>query len=217
MFDITKAASALETMPPDEAALAEINKLTRRPLAAEDVYTFALRACDDQPDRDNERFSVDCLHGLLPLYIGKTVLLDHDWSASRQCARIYTGEVVTEGGISFLRLCCYMLRAPETAPMITAIDGGILREVSVGCACRKMTCSICGEPYGGCDHRKGHIYDGVRCLAILSEPTDAYEVSFVAVSAQPAAGICKSAKSTNMTTKMLEAAKKRLCIEKNRY
>lgn len=216
MFDITKASEVAATAP-DATALEAINKLTRRPLEAEAVYTFALRACDDQPDRDNERFSVECLRGLLPLYIGKTVLLDHSWSAGSQCARVYDGEVAQDGAASYLRLLCYMLRTPETASMIAAIDGGILREVSVGCACKTMTCSICGLPYGGCEHRKGAIYDGQRCIGILSDPTDAYEVSFVAVPAQPAAGVCKSAKATNMTTAILEAAKKRLSIEKNRF
>lgn len=216
MFDIKKA-SAVETTAPDAEALAEINKLTRRPLEAEEVYTFALRACDDQPDRDNERFSAACLRGLLPLYIGKTVLLDHRWSADSQCARVYGGEVANDGTASYLRLLCYMLRTAETASMIAAIDGGILREVSVGCACKTMTCSICGMPYGSCDHRKGVDYDGKRCLGILSDPTDAYEVSFVAVPAQPAAGVCKSAKPANMTTAMIEAAKMQIDLEKNRF
>lgn len=35
-----------------------------RGLAAEEVYTFAARVCDDQPDRDNERFTVQCQNKL---------------------------------------------------------------------------------------------------------------------------------------------------------
>lgn len=39
-----------------EEALALINRQTLRPLAAEEVFTFRLAACDTKPDRDHERF-----------------------------------------------------------------------------------------------------------------------------------------------------------------
>lgn len=216
MFDIIKAAAA-EAATPDDAALEAINALSRRPLAAEEIYTFAVVACDDQPDRDYERFTVDCLAGLLPLFRGKPVLIDHNWSADNQCARIYGGELATDNGATQLRLQCYMLRTEDNSDKIAAIDGGILREVSVGCACKRMTCSICGKPYGECEHRKGREYDGQICIGLISEPADAYELSFVAVPAQPAAGVCKRHERTeHMTTEALERAKARLRIERAR-
>jgi len=36
------------------------------------------------------------------------------------------------------------------------------------------------------------IYDGTSCIVSLSNATDAYEVSFVAVPAQPGAGVTKT-------------------------
>lgn len=216
MFDIIKAAAA-EAATPDDAALEAINALSRRPLAAEEIYTFAVVACDDQPDRDYERFTADCLAGLLPLFLGKPVLIDHNWSADNQCARIYGGELATDNGATQLRLQCYMLRTEDNADKIAAIDGGILREVSVGCACKRMTCSICGKDYGECEHRKGYEYNGQTCLGLISEPADAYELSFVAVPAQPAARVCKRhERPEHMTTEALERAKARLRIERAR-
>jgi hypothetical protein len=44
----------------------------------------------------------------------------------------------------------------------------------------------------GCKHRKGEVYGGKVCHTVLEEPTDAYEWSFVAVPAQPRAGVTKS-------------------------
>ena len=84
---------------------------------------------------------------------------------------------------------------------IKAIEGGILKEVSVGCQMDKCSCSICGESLhyqwqtgkSVCknDHIKGDTYDGKLCVGDLMDPQDAYEVSFVAVPAQKGAGVTK--------------------------
>ncbi len=41
---------------PAEAELAAINRFAKSPLRAEEVYTFSLRLCDNEVDRDWERF-----------------------------------------------------------------------------------------------------------------------------------------------------------------
>ena len=61
----------------------------------------------------------------------------------------------------------------------------------MGCAMGRSVCSVCGSEYGSCGHRKGEYYDGQLCCAILKEPMDAYEFSFVAVPAQMSAGVLK--------------------------
>lgn len=217
MFQVSKAASTASV--PDAADMEAINHYTRTPLHPEDVYVFSVRACDDRPDRDGERFTSECLDALAPLYLGKPMICDHAWRAANQVARIYRAEVVKDGTATVLRLDAYMLRNAETQPVIDKIEAGILKEVSVGCSIAKATCSVCGQPYGTCSHERGRVYDGKPCVVELSEPRDAYEVSFVAVPAQPAAGVCKGAKPGNaqMSTLSLDAAKRRLRLEKNRY
>ena len=65
--------------------------------------------------------------------------------------------------------------------------------MSVGCAVKRRVCSICGEEAGaGCGHQPGQVYDGKLCYLSLEEPADAYEFSFVAVPAQPQAGVVKA-------------------------
>ena len=93
-----------------------------------------------------------------------------------------------------LKADAYMVRTAANADLILEIDGGIKKEVSVGCAVKKSICSICGadrreEP---CGHQPGKRYGGKLCCTLLAEPSDAYEWSFVAVPAQPAAGVTKS-------------------------
>ena len=192
-MNIRKAAAVASTGTPDAQQLAKINLYSKTPLSAEQVYCFSVRLCDDQPDRDFERFDTDALPVLAELFRGKTGIADHDWSAERQIARVFDTEVLCENGAHYIRAWCYLLRTEKNADLIAEIEGGIKKEVSVGCAVKSTVCSVCGKPYGVCEHRKGQTYDGQLCLAVLRDPADAYEFSFVAVPAQREAGVMKKA------------------------
>lgn len=183
-----------------EEDLAAINKHTLRPLTAEEIFAFKLAACNNQIDRDLDRFTEDCLEGLAKLYVGKPVLMDHEWSAGTQTARIYAAAVEdmpgVEGGRQLV-LRCYMLRDEQTKGVVNALEAGILKECSVGCAVGRAACSICGKDrlLEICPHRKGETYDGKLCHTELDEPRDAYEASLVAVPVQPGAGVTKAKKT----------------------
>ena len=202
-MNIQKAAAVTASGHPDEAQLAKINLYSKTPLKAEEVYCFSVRLCDDQPDRDHERFDTAALPILAELFRGKTGIADHDWSTERQIARIFDTEVLSENGVSYIRAHCYMLRTEKNADLISEIEGGIKKEVSVGCAVRRTVCSVCGKPYGTCEHRKGLDYDGRTCYAVLCDPADAYEFSFVAVPAQRQAGVLKRKGGVCMTLQEL--------------
>lgn len=178
----------------DEAELALINKQSLRELSADEVFTFRMAACDNQVDREYERFTDAALDELAPLFVGKSVLIDHRWSAGSQTARVYGAAVEAEGDVRRLVLRCYMPRTEQTAGTITAIETGILRECSVGCLMKSAVCSICGTNQADrcCSHIPGHRYEGQLCMMDLSDAEDAYEVSLCAVPIQPGAGIIKS-------------------------
>lgn len=187
-----------------EKELELINKYTRSPLKEEDVYIFSLTLCDNEVDRDFERFGTDALVSLGELFVGKTGISDHSMSSKDQRARIFStfiekqqdkmtscGEVYTA-----LKARAYMLRTEENASLIKEIEGGIKKEVSVGCSMKECICSICGKDMKKhlCEHIKGRAYGDKVCHGILKSPCDAYEWSFVAVPAQKMAGVTKSFK-----------------------
>ena len=173
------------------AQMAAINAQAKATLTAEQVYVFSLRLCDDQIDRDGERFDTAALPALSKLFIGKTGVVDHKWSSDAQVARIFETQVVKEDGVSYIKAWAYIRRGGSADEVIADIEAGIKKEVSVGCAMGRSVCSVCGSDYGTCGHHKGEYYDGVLCCVILKEPMDAYEFSFVAVPAQPNAGVLK--------------------------
>lgn len=197
-----KTAGGTAGLELDGKALALINGYTMREYTAEELFAFKVTMCDNEVDRDLEAFTAKALHTLASLFQGKTVIMDHHPRAENQCARIYDVSVVKDAekktgyGDDYVRLvaCCYMPRCAENSATIGMIEAGILKEVSVGCRMKKETCSICGNPYWSreCEHRIGMVYeDGKKCFVKLEEPQDAYELSFVAVPAQPAAGVVK--------------------------
>ena len=190
-MEIKKATEVKTGGVPTAVQLGAINALAKAELTEEQVYVFSLRLCDDQVDRDFERFDTAALPGLAKLFIGKTGIVDHKWSSENQVARIFAAETVMEAGVSYIKAWAYIRRGGNNDEIIADIEAGIKKEVSVGCAMGRSVCSVCGGEYGQCGHQKGQYYDGQLCCAILKEPMDAYEFSFVAVPAQANAGVLK--------------------------
>jgi hypothetical protein len=202
-MEIKKATQAEGKGVPTAVQLEAINAQARGKMTAEQVYVFSLRLCDDQVDRDMERFDTAALPALAKMFIGKTGIVDHKWSTDAQVARIFAAEVVKEEGVSYIKAWAYIRRGGHADEVIADIEAGIKKEVSVGCAMGRSVCSICGADYGVCGHVKGEDYDGMVCCAIHKEPMDAYEFSFVAVPAQRAAGVLKGMGGRRATLKEL--------------
>lgn len=202
-MNIKKEAVAGNGGQPTMVQLEAINAQAKAELTAEQVYVFSLRLCDDQVDRDLERFDTAALPVLAKLFIGKTGIVDHKWSSDSQVARIFATEVIREERCSYIKAWAYIRRGKAAEEVIADIEAGIKKEVSVGCAMGRSVCSICGGEYGQCGHQKGEYYDGQLCCAILKEPMDAYEFSFVAVPAQREAGVLKGMGRAGATLKDL--------------
>lgn len=177
--------------------MAKINQYTRRPYGPEEVFVFSMVLCDNQVDRDGERFPIESLEKLRELFLGKTCIFDHQRVSANQAARIFdtaleqdAGEL-TEAGEPLTKLSAraYLPRTKGSEEIIAQIDSGMLKEVSVSCAVGRKVCSVCGQE--DCGHEPGKEYNGQTAHRVLLDPTDAYECSFVAVPAQKGAGVTK--------------------------
>ena len=194
-----------------------IGRFARKKLSRDELYTFSLILCDNEIDRDNEKFTVEALHKLAELFVGKTGIFDHNMKSKDQTARIYAAEVVTDEArktadgevYTYILARAYTVRTEKNKDLIAEIDAGIKKETSVGCSVKEIKCSICGKDIKtqGCEHRKGKVYGGKICCYLLCEPADAYEWSFVAVPAQKNAGIVKSFDPSRESDDLAEFAK----------
>jgi hypothetical protein len=154
-------------------------------------------------------FNLKALMDLKKLYPGKTMLKDHSRRADNQIARVYDTEIVqdankkTELGELHTELIAkiFMIKTDSNKDLIAEIKGGIKKEVSTSTAPKNIVCNICNGDGRKCRHWPGYEYtveDGTptgskkRCKMLLDGAKEAYELSFVAVPAQPRAGTHKS-------------------------
>ena len=130
---ITKAAAGGVASDAGSATAEElelINTYTRRTLTADEVYVFTVVLCDNDVDRDGERFTVESLFALEKLFVGKTGIFDHDPSAKNQTARIISCRVenvasrTTATGDEYfcLKARAYLPRTEGNSELIAALD-----------------------------------------------------------------------------------------------
>lgn len=203
---IVYKAAGIKAQETDESELEKINKFTLDPLTAEDVFTFKTMIGDNElDDRNKAPFTAAALKDLKDLYVGTTVIKDHRRSAENQIARVYDTELITNEkdngrGEKHTELIgkCYMVKTADNEALIKEIKAGIKKEVSSSCVPKKAICSICGKDNMKeyCRHFPGEKYSvngkEQECLMLLDGAKAAYELSFVAVPAQPRAGTVKA-------------------------
>lgn len=194
-------AGCVKSYRAGDGDLEAINRYTLEPLGLDDVFTFEIAACDNDIDRAFEVIDNEALDDLAALYVGKTLIYDHERKAANQFARVYDAYVAAdEGTTSYgmpkrsLVLRCYTRNCAANAEAIADIKAGIKKEVSVAFRAGSYVCSVCGQDNvksGYCPHYAGRTYGGETCHFTYTEITDAYEVSFVAVPCQRNAGTRK--------------------------
>ncbi len=144
---------------PADAQLALINKFTRRPFSADELYIGQIRLANNCIDRDDERYSEGMIGEFAKTAIGKTFLMDHGKYESKQnaigkffdveiekmdlaAARTQTGEdlLLPEGmtEVQFLSPWFYIPKAGIDERELVKIDAGVYDFTSIGFACEAL-------------------------------------------------------------------------------
>ena len=96
---MNNTAKIIKSAAANDKEMALINGYSRRTLTPDEVYTFNVILCDNDIDRDGERFTEKALASLATLFIGRTGIFDHNPTAQNQAARIFSTEVVTTSAL----------------------------------------------------------------------------------------------------------------------
>lgn len=136
-----------------------------------DLFVYPVCLCDNQVDRENDRFTDEALENIKKKAVGVIGLKNHSWEAEHAHSRIYKTEIEEEGSIKSVIGYAYTIKSQKTAHFIEKIKAGILKEVSIGFKATNFS------------EEKG--------IRLINGVEDVFEWSFVAVPAQPRAGVIK--------------------------
>lgn len=189
----------MEDYKPSQEDMDVINKdHSNMDLSRDAILTFTLRSADLAVDRSYEHFTEPALQKMAEMSVGKSFLMDHDWTTSSHIGKIYSASV--ENGSLLQKV--YMLNDEFNKKTINNILAGIYNKVSVGfgvdlgammcdsCGTKSYYDEICPHTVGSMDERKG------LTTITIKDVSDYFEVSLVPVPAQRDAGIRRSLTKT---------------------
>lgn len=164
------------------------------------LFVYKVLLCDNNTDRDLERFTHKALEQMTSLFVGKIGIEDHNPTAKNNHSRIYKTELVVDNNktndvgepYEYLLGYAYTINNDKNKTLIEEIQSGLKKEVSVGVSCSSYVCSICHQDKFGCKHDTGCEYDGQICVGLMDQIDDVYEWSFVSIPSQRKAGVIKS-------------------------
>lgn len=176
----------IDNIEPTDDDLQLINAYTRNVVDENDVCLVSAMLCDNDVDRDGERFTTESLYELEKLLVGKTEVMDYKRHRSER-ARIISCDVVksdkqkTALGDDYAGLIAkiYIPFCRNNEDIIVAALKGDIKDVNIHCAVEQYECSVCGKEYSECSHKKGEVYDSKLCCCELVNPYKVYDWSFV--------------------------------------
>ena len=167
--------------------LSKINKFTVKPIESKDITVYTALLIDDKITRNNTLYNKDFQSMLLSLpagegnFIGSPILFgeakDHQHAASAQVGRIFDAWQVIDKDKHYGVMAKIYVLNETNEDLISKINSGVLKEMSISTKVELPVCSICGQSILTCDHTIG--ING--CYVTMSGKGFVAEASFVAV------------------------------------
>ncbi|GAB4327962.1 MAG: hypothetical protein Kow0074_23610 [Candidatus Zixiibacteriota bacterium] len=153
----------------EESVAALINERIRppQPVSAGQIHVRSLRLISDEVNSHGGRFPADEHERLCDLIVDSPVLIGHDRSRL-PVARNFAARAHVAGDRRWVTVWFYWMRGPAGDRLAADIDGGVIKEGSIGFEFRLPRCSICGLDMRRCEHIPGEVYrlaDGERTTA----------------------------------------------------
>ena len=221
---------SVEDYYPTDEELGEINaNHSLIDMKKEHLIVLPIVAADTNIDRGSEHFTLDGLESFVPLYKGKTLLLDHNWTTGSEIGRIFDAKVMDNK----LMVKAYIPITEHNHKLISNILAGVHGRVSVGFSMdvRNVTCDSCAcsmrkgpptlNPFNEgtvgyaegvsifdedlCPHKPGAIDEyGNKTTVTLHRVADVMELSIVPVPMQPRAGMSRTLTSVKSAISEIE-------------
>ncbi|MEA3357315.1 MAG: hypothetical protein U9Q67_02675 [Patescibacteria group bacterium] len=175
--------------------LAKINKFTVKPVKSSDISVYTALLIDDKITRNHTQYNKDFQNMLLSLpygegnFMGAPILFgdkeDHQHAASAQVGRIFEAWQVMDADKHYGVMSKIYVIKDTNEDLITKIDSGVLKELSISTKVEIPLCSICKQNIKDCEHIRGE----KGCFVIMTGKGFVAEASFVAVPGSNAAKI----------------------------
>lgn len=175
---------ATRTHPDDAGVLAEVNRLSLRPLAAQEFAVFTLDLCHNQVDRHFSRFPVEELEKINAMTPGRPLMERHDLRGSLPRGTFFRSQLHHDNARVTVRPDVYVLRTRDNEDFILNIEGGVYRETSIGFSFETPECSVCGKDLRTCDHIPGRSYGDDTCHYVMRNVLEVIEGSVVSSGSQ---------------------------------
>ena len=186
-----------------QADLDKVNKLTVKTVDAKDITVYTALLIDDKITRNSTQYNKDFQSMLLSLpvgegnFIGTPVLFgeskDHQAIAASQVGRIFDAWQVVDNEKHFGVMAKIYILNESNETLISKVDSGVLKELSISTKVQLPLCSVCGQNIANCEHKPGVN----NCYVIMSGNGFVAETSFVAVPGSNVAKILSEADVKN--------------------
>ena len=146
----------------DDAIAALINERINppEPVTPQAIHVRSLRLISDEVNDHGGRFPIEEHERLCELIVDAPVLVGHDRSRL-PVARNFAARSVSDGAQHWVQVWFYWMRNREGDQLAADINGGVVKEGSIGFEFRRPQCSICGNDIRRCDHIPGERYRAV--------------------------------------------------------